>query len=96
MIALLLTVEDVRHRIQEIPLLRDILLQVRSVRARLLALAEVGGSLPKNNLSNVELHDRLEVFLRRHETIIDQIGAARQEALLYFLGMVMERLKGIG
>ncbi|MCE5322350.1 hypothetical protein LLG46_03425 [bacterium] len=96
MTALLLTVKDAQHKIQEIPLLRDILLRVRSARARLLALAEVGGSLPRNNLSSVELRDRLEEFLRRHDTLIDQMEAARQRALLGFLGTVMERLGGIG
>jgi len=96
MTALLLTVKDTRRRVQEIPLLRDILARVRSARARLLALAEVGGSLPRNDLSSVELRDRLEEFLRRHDALIDQMEAARQRALLGFLGMVMERLGGIG
>jgi len=96
MTALWLTVKDARHRIQEIPLLRDISLRVRSARGRLLALAEVGGSLPRNNLSNVELRHRLEEFLRQHDTLIDQMEAARQWALLGFLGTVMQRLGGIG
>lgn len=92
MTALLLTLEDARHKIQESPLLRDILLRVRSARARLLALAEVGGSLPRKSLSSIELREKLEEFLRRHDTLIDQMEAARQFALLGFLGTVMERL----
>ncbi len=96
MTALLLTVKEARRRVQEIPLLRDILARVRSVQARLLALGEVVGSLPRNDSISVELRDRLEEFLRRHDALIDQMEAVRQRALLGFLGMVLERLGGTG
>lgn len=92
MTAVLLTVKDVRRRVEEIPLLQDILARVRSPRARLLALAEVGASLPATALSSVELRQKLHDFLQRHEVLVEQMDAVKQRALLCFLGTVTKRL----
>ena len=92
MTVLLLTVKDIRARIKEIPLFQGILERIRSPRARLLALAEVGESLPKSDMNSVELRKGLHDFLSQYDTLVDQIETVKQRALLGFLGKVLERL----
>lgn len=94
MTALLLTVEDMKRRLHEIPLLQGIMQRVHSTKSRLLALAEIGASLPQGDMG-AELHEKLEVFISRNDIIIEQMGAAKQQKLLGFLGAVIERLARI-
>ena len=92
MTALLLTVEDVRRRVEETPLLQDVAARVASPRARLMALAEVGASLPKRALRSVDLRRRLNDFRERHHALVELMDTPKQESLLRFLDRVVKRV----
>jgi DNA-binding Lrp family transcriptional regulator len=91
MTALLLTVKNLRARMQEIPLLSEISGRVSSPKARMIALAEVIASLPRNGLS-ADVRKRLREFIGRHESVVESIGRTQQENLLRLLGRVMKQI----
>jgi len=94
MTALLLTAEDLRQRVEETPLLQDVAARVASPHARLMALAEVGASLPRRALKRVDLRGRLSDFRERHHTMVELMDRANQESLLRFLDRVVKRISG--
>lgn len=93
MTALLLTADNLRCCMEQIPILRDVPVRVPSARARLTALAEVAATLSRKSIGEGALRRKLRDFAEGHSVLMDRISAAQQDALLRFLGTVMRRVR---
>ena len=77
MTALLLTVDNLRCCMEQIPILRDVPARVPSARARLTALAEVAATLSRKQIGEGALRRKLRDFAEGHSVLMVSTSAAR-------------------